>query len=439
MAGRNRNRNREGALALQAPRVRIALPQGDGVFKVGGDTYVTEGEAFEIELSATALGPNVEWAHVSGDLPDGVSFADNMDGTAKIHGTPAAAASPVAILVRATKSGSSKKAERAIQLGVAAPAATFGATPLAPAIIGEAYAFDLNDLLDEAGTLPGTWQVTGLPEGFALVGSSIVSDEVPDTESATIDFTYTDALGRVLEGGTTLVIEEAPSFDPVTLFDDLAAHFLGGHGETKSGDDVTAWANRGTDDLSAISDGSPPESLADADGDGAAGIEFINAEKLRLYNAAGDTARTTGHLFTASEKLVVAEIVSNTPGSNGGTIVGDAADWWHFLDKGGSSDLEFANYEGGYDVAAVARDGGNLQLLAYKHVSGEQYVSANGGAWQKKDDSGDTGAVGNACYLGYAYSYNNCDHRLIRLATNDVVPVDIDERLAALAAYRGLS
>lgn len=178
------------------PTIVIDIPEDEGAFTFAGAVYTTEGEAVEIVLSAPALGTDLVWTKESGDLPDGLSFTDNEDGTAKIHGTPASAASPVAIAVRATKTGG-RKVDKTIQLGVAAPAPAITTTEVAAMTPGEAY--DSGALSVSGGAAPLVFSLVSTDIPGLLVdpddGSMTVA-EAPEEGTYSATVRVTDAFGR---------------------------------------------------------------------------------------------------------------------------------------------------------------------------------------------------------------------------------------------------
>ncbi len=142
---------RGGELAV----VTAALPNG----------YVSE--TYTALLSAVGGDGSYHWSVAQGTLPSGIGLAP---ATGELFGRPQVAESQN-LTLRVESNGAS--AEHAFTLTVEDPAEplTIVSRALAPAVVGQEYAFSL--VATGGSGDPTTWSATGLPAGLALDGARI--------------------------------------------------------------------------------------------------------------------------------------------------------------------------------------------------------------------------------------------------------------------------
>lgn len=187
--------------------IALATDPQEGVFEFGADLWVTEGVACELGLSAAALGDALVWTLESGDLPDGLTFTDNEDGTAKIAGTPTTVASPETLVVRATHPDGGY-VRRTISLGVAEAAPEITTTTVADMDPGEAY--DSGALSVTGGNTPLVFSLVSTDIGGLAINSStgaLTVAEAPEAGTYEAVVRVTDAFGRTDD--QTLAIESS--------------------------------------------------------------------------------------------------------------------------------------------------------------------------------------------------------------------------------------
>ncbi len=123
---------------------------------------------------------------LEGDLPSGVGFYDNADGTGTIAGTPDSGTEGVYLVTITADNGVSPSASMSFSLTVVAPViVTTG--DLTDAAVGTPYS---QQLTATGGVPPYTWSIVGgaLPPGLTLSPSGLISGS-PTAPAATSTFT----------------------------------------------------------------------------------------------------------------------------------------------------------------------------------------------------------------------------------------------------------
>jgi len=227
----------------------------------------------------------------------------------------------------------------------------------------------------------------------------------------------------------------AEEFDPNELADTLLVHnHVAADQVTLSGSDVSLWANRGTLDMQWKFSTLRPAYVADADSTGFPGIDFQGGETLIARNEADSANKALSDFMTNSTFFMAFVAVVDAPAAVSYLLYDNATYFW-VRNTNATSNIDCQAWDTGYRTSTLTRQAGALAIYAFKHEGGKLYKSLNGGAWDAGTALGNIPVLTGLPHMGAS----NSDHRILRFVCHNAIPAGMDDWLADLATFYGVS